>query len=255
MQNALYVGLSRQIALHREMDVIANNLANMDTNGFKADGVTFEEYLATKARVDRAAPADQRVAFVRESGSITDFSQGTLQQTGGALDLAIRGDGYFVVETPQGERYTRNGSFSLNEKGELVNQQGYRVRGQNGPLQFDQQDNSITFGREGTITAINGNEKQVIERGKIRLVRFDNQNSLVREGNGLYRAGGQAPQNVKETTSIVQGSLEKSNVNPIIEMSRMLEVMRAYQSLAGMMNKTDDLRKSAIDKLASTPTA
>jgi flagellar basal-body rod protein FlgF/flagellar basal-body rod protein FlgG len=255
MQNALYVGLSRQIALHREMDVIANNLANMDTNGFKADGVTFEEYLATKARVDRAAPADQRVAFVRESGSITDFSQGTLQQTGGALDLAIRGDGYFVVDTPQGERYTRNGSFSLNEKGELVNQQGYRVRGQNGPLQFDQQDNSITFAREGTITAINGNEKQVIERGKIRLVRFDNQNSLVREGNGLYSAGGQAPQNVKETTSIVQGSLEKSNVNPIIEMSRMLEVMRAYQSLAGMMNKTDDLRKSAIDKLASTPTA
>jgi flagellar basal-body rod protein FlgF/flagellar basal-body rod protein FlgG len=255
MQNALYVGLSRQIALHREMDVIANNLANMDTNGFKADGVTFEEYLATKARVDRAAPADQRVAFVRESGSITDFSQGTLQQTGGALDLAIRGDGYFVVDTPQGERYTRNGSFSLNDKGELVNQQGYRVRGQNGPLQFDQQDNSITFGREGTITAINGNEKQVIERGKIRLVRFDNQNSLVREGNGLYSAGGQAPQNVKETTSIVQGSLEKSNVNPIIEMSRMLEVMRAYQSLAGMMNKTDDLRKSAIDKLASTPTA
>jgi flagellar basal-body rod protein FlgF/flagellar basal-body rod protein FlgG len=255
MQNALYVGLSRQIALHREMDVIANNLANMDTNGFKADGVTFEEYLATKARVDRAAPADQRVAFVRESGSITDFSQGTLQQTGGALDLAIRGDGYFVVETPQGERYTRNGSFSLNEKGELVNQQGYRVRGQNGPLQFDQQDNSITFGREGTITAINGNEKQVIERGKIRLVRFDNQNSLLREGNGLYSAGGQAPQNVKETTSIVQGSLEKSNVNPIIEMSRMLEVMRAYQSLAGMMNKTDDLRKTAIDKLASTPTA
>jgi flagellar basal body rod protein FlgG len=192
---------------------------------------------------------------VRESGSITDFSQGTLQQTGGALDLAIRGDGYFVVDTPQGERYTRNGSFSLNEKGELVNQQGYRVRGQNGPLQFDQQDNSITFGREGTITAINGNEKQVIERGKIRLVRFDNQNSLVREGNGLYSAGGQAPQNVKETTSIVQGSLEKSNVNPIIEMSRMLEVMRAYQSLAGMMNKTDDLRKTAIDKLASTPTA
>jgi flagellar basal-body rod protein FlgF len=255
MQNALYVGLSRQIALHREMDVIANNLANMDTNGFKADGVTFEEYLATKARVDRAAPADQRVAFVRESGSITDFSQGTLQQTGGALDLAIRGDGYFVVETPQGERYTRNGSFSLNEKGELVNQQGYRVRGQNGPLQFDQQDNSITFAREGTITAINGNQNQVIERGKIRLVRFDNQNSLVREGNGLYSAGGQAPQNVKETTSIVQGSLEKSNVNPIIEMSRMLEVMRAYQSLAGMMNKTDDLRKSAIDKLASTPTA
>jgi flagellar basal-body rod protein FlgF len=252
MQNALYVGLSRQIALHREMDVIANNLANMDTNGFKADGVTFEEFLSSNARVNRSSPADQRVSFVRESGSITDFSQGTLQQTGGALDLAIRGEGYFVVDTPQGERYTRNGSFTLNDKGELVNQQGYRVRGQNGPLQFDQQDHSITFAREGTITAITGNQNQVIERGKLRLVRFDNQNALVREGNGLYGAGGQAPQNVKETTSLTQGALEKSNVNPIIEMSRMLEVMRAYQSLSNMMTKADDLRKTAIDKLAST---
>ncbi len=255
MQNALYVGLSRQIALHREMDVIANNLANMDTNGFKADGVTFEEFLSSKARINRSSPADQRVSFVRESGSVTDFSQGTLQQTGGTLDLAIRGEGYFVVDTPQGERYTRNGSFALNDKGELVTQQGYRVRGQNGPLQFDQLDNSITFGREGTITAINGNQNQVIERGKIRLVRFDDQNALVREGNGLYSAGGQTPQNVKETTSIVQGSLEKSNVNPIVEMSRMLEVMRAYQSLANMMTKTDDLRKDAIDKLSQIPTA
>jgi flagellar basal-body rod protein FlgF len=252
MQNALYVGLSRQIALHREMDVIANNLANMDTNGFKSDGVTFEEYLSTKARINNAAPGDQRVSCVRESGSITDFSQGTLQQSGGALDLAIRGDGFFVVDTPQGERYTRNGSFTLNEKGELVNQQGYRVRGQNGPLQFDQQDNSITFAREGTITAINGNQNQVIERGKIRMVRFDNQNALVREGNGLYSAGGQTPQNVKETTSVTQGTLEKSNVNPIIEMSRMMEVMRAYQSLSNMMTKADDLRKTAIEKLAET---
>src|SRR6185312_1692357 len=180
MQNALYVGLSKQMTLHREMDVIANNLANMDTNGFKAEGVTFEQYLSSTA----------------------DFSEGALQQTGAALDLAIRGDGFFVVDTPQGERYTRNGAFTLNDKGELVNTQGYRVRGQNGPIQFDQSDTNITFAREGTITAINGNQNQVIERAKLRMVRFDNQNSLVREGNGLYSPAGQTAQSVKDTTSV-----------------------------------------------------
>lgn len=250
MQNALYVGLSRQVALHREMDVIANNLANMDTNGFKSEGVTFEQYLSSNAKIARSSPLDRGVSFVRESGSTADFSEGALQQTGGALDLAIRGDGFFVVDTPQGERYTRNGSFTLNDKGELVNQQGHRVRGQNGPIQFDQSDTNITFAREGTITAINGIQNQVIERAKLRLVRFDRQEALVREGNGLYSAVGQTPQAVKETTSVTQGTLEKSNVKPIVEMSRMMEVMRAYQSLSSMMTKTDDLRKTAIDKLA-----
>lgn len=252
MQNALYVSLSKQVALRREMDVIANNLANMDTNGFKGNDVTFEEYLSSKARIAHPSPTDRRVSYVRESGSTTDFSEGALQQTGGVLDLAIRGEGYFVVDTPQGERYTRNGAFTMNEKGELVNMQGYRVRGQNGPIQFDQQDTNITFGREGTITAINGIQNQVIERAKLRMVRFNDENALVREGNGLYAAVGQTAQPVTEKSSLTQGSLEKSNVRPIVEMSRMLEVMRAYQSLSSMMTKTDDLRKTAIDKLADT---
>src|SRR6185312_13482892 len=202
MQNALYVGLSKQMTLHREMDVIANNLANMDTNGYKAEGLRFEEFLSSNAKIARSSPLDRGVSFVRESGSTADFSAGALQQTGGALDLAIRGDGFFVVDTPQGERYTRNGSFTLNDKGELVTMQGYRVRGQNGPIQFDQSDTNITFAREGTITAINGNQNQVIERAKLRMVRFDNQNSLVREGNGLYSPAGQTAQSVKDTTSV-----------------------------------------------------
>jgi flagellar basal-body rod protein FlgF len=252
MQNALYVGLSKQMTLHREMDVIANNLANMDTNGYKAEGVTFEQYLSSNAKIAHPSPTDRGVSFVRESGSTADFSEGALQQTGGALDLAIRGNGFFVVDTPQGERYTRNGAFTLNEKGELVNTQGHRVRGQNGPIQFDQSDTNITFAREGTITAINGNQNQVIERAKLKMVRFDRQDTLVREGNGLYSAPGQTPQAVKETTSVTQGTLEKSNVKPIAEMSRMLEVMRTYQSVTSMLTKTDDLRKTAIDKLADT---
>jgi len=250
MQNALYVGLSKQVVLRREMDVIANNLANMDTNAFKAEGVTFEEYLSSKARIGNAAAADQRVSFVRESGSTVDFTEGSLQQTNNPLDLAIRGEGYFVVDTPQGERYTRNGSFTLNDKGELVTMQGHRVRGQNGPIQFDQLDRNITIGREGTITAINGIQNQVIERAKLRMVRFDSQNTLVREGGGLYRAEGQTAQPVKETSSVIQGSLEKSNVKPILEMSRMMEIMRAYSSISQMLTNSDNLRKTALDKLS-----
>ncbi len=252
MQNALYVGLSKQVALHREMDVIANNLANMDTNAFKSEGVTFEEYLSSKAQIAHPSSSDRRVSFVRESGSTVDLTEGSLQQTGGALDLAIRGEGYFAVDTPNGERYTRNGALTLNDKGELVNMQGYRVRGQNGPIQFDQSDSNITFAREGTITAINGIQNQVIERAKLRVVRFDRPDSLVREGNGLYAASGQTPQPVKETSSLVQGSLEKSNVRPIVEMTRMIDVMRSYSSVTQMMTKADDLRKTAIDKLADT---
>jgi flagellar basal-body rod protein FlgF len=248
MQNALLVGLSKQVVLHREMDVIANNLANMNSNGFKAEGMTFEEYLPRDARP--GASPQSKISMVRDSGTTTDFSEGSLQETGGALDLALRGQGYFVVETPKGDRYTRNGSFSLNQKGELVNSQGYRVRGANGPIQFDQNDSNITFGHDGTITAINGNEKQVIERAKLRMVRFDKQETLTREGAGLYSAGTQAPLAITEKTSLVQGSLEKSNVKPIVEMTHMLEVMRSYSSLSTMMSKTDDLRKTAINKLA-----
>jgi flagellar basal-body rod protein FlgF len=250
MNNALLVGMSRQVALQRELDVIANNLANINTSGFKGENVQFEEYLSSPARADAFPLADRRLAFVQDRATVTDFSQGPLAQTGSDLDVGISGDGFFVVDTPGGERYTRNGSFARNANGELVTSEGYRVRGAQGAIQFDQNDTDILIASDGTISAQNAN--QTADRGKIRLVRFDNPQSLSKEGLGLYSAGGQQPQPATPATTLVQGSVEKSNVQPVLEMSRMIEVTRAYGALANLMLSTDQLRQTAINKLGDT---
>jgi flagellar basal-body rod protein FlgF len=250
MDNALLVGLSRQVALQRELDVVANNLANLNTNGFKGESVRFEEYLSSPARTDTFPLADRRVSFVQDRATIADFSQGPLTNTGSPLDVAISGDGFLVVDTPAGERYTRNGALARSANGELVTSQGYRVRGANGAIQFDQNDTDILIARDGTISALNGN--QIADRGKIRLVRFNDPQLLSNEGLGLYAANAQQPQPVTPTTTLVQGALEKSNVSPVLEMTRMLEVTRAYTSLTNLMTSADQLRRTAINKLGDT---
>jgi flagellar basal-body rod protein FlgF len=250
MDNALLVGLSRQVALQRELDVIANNLANLNTNGFKGDSVQFEEYLSSPARVDSFPLADRRVSFVQDRSTITDYSQGPLTQTGNALDVAIAGDGFLVVDTPAGERYTRNGALSRSANGDLVTSEGYRVRGANGAIQFDQNDADILIARDGTISAMNGN--QIADRGKLRLVSFADPQRLTKEGLSLLSAAGQQPQAASAASTFVQGMVEKSNVQPVVEMGRMIEVTRAYTSLANLMTRTDELRRTAINKLGDT---
>jgi len=253
MDNALLVGLSRQVALQRELDVIANNLANINTNGFKGESVQFEEYLSSPARADGFPLADRRVAFVHDRATIADFSQGPLAQTGNTLDVAISGEGFLVVDTPAGERYTRNGALTRSANGELVTSEGYRVRGAQGAIQLDQNDSDILIARDGTISAQNSN--QIADRGKIRLVRFADPQRLVKEGLSLYSAADQQPQPATPATGLVQGMVEKSNVQPVLEMGRMIEVTRAYTSLANLMTRTDELRRTAINKLADVPTS
>ncbi|HLL28383.1 MAG TPA: flagellar basal-body rod protein FlgF [Xanthobacteraceae bacterium] len=250
MDNALLVGLSRQVALQRQLDVIANNLANIDTNGFKGESVQFEEYLSSPARANAFQLKDQRVSFVQDRSTLADFSQGPLTQTGNALDIAIAGPGFLAVDTPTGERYTRNGALALNPQGELVTHEGYKVLGANGPIQFDQNDTNVVIARDGSISALNSN--QTVDRGKVRLVNFADTQRLTKQGASLYSSGGQQAQATTATTYIVQGSIEKSNVQPVVEMSRMIEVSRAYTTLANLLTRTDDLRNSAINKLADT---
>jgi flagellar basal-body rod protein FlgF len=247
MENTLLVGLSRQVALSRELDIIANNLANLGTTGFKREGVLFEQFLADRARrEDFAHPIDQQISFVLDRETRTDLTQGAFQQTGSRLDLAIDGEGFFVVETPQGERYSRAGSFALNATGELVTPAGFRVLGNSGPVVLDPNDTEFAVAADGTISTRDG------ERGKLRLVRFENPSQLTKDGNNLF-ASETPPQPVDVRTRVVQGSLEKSNVNSVIEMSRMIEVTRAYTTLANLMSRTDELRQAAIQQLADVP--
>jgi flagellar basal body rod protein FlgG len=177
MQNALLVGLSRQVALGRELDVVANNIANINTSGFKADGSLFEEYLSSSARSDQNSG---RISFVRDRGTWHDMSAGPIEQTGNPLNVAIDGSAFLSVQTARGERYTRNGALQINAQGELVTSEGDQVLGDAGPIVFQPTDNSVTIGQDGTITVRQGNSKTDSLRGSLRLVSFTDASQLRR---------------------------------------------------------------------------
>ena len=251
MQNAILVGLSRQVALAREMDVVANNIANLNTTGYKADGMVFEEYLSSAARADMTGT---RISFVQDRGMWHNMSQGAAVQTGNPLDVAIDGPGFLVVQTPQGDRYTRNGSLQINATGQLVTNDGYTVLGDGGPITLQPNDRQIQISRDGTLSVREGTSNVDSIRGKIRLVDFVNPQQLQKAGNGTFNpVGGAQPQPAAATSGLVQGSIEQSNVRGVVEMSRMIEITRAYTQIDGLLQQQNDLSQSAIDKLAEVP--
>ena len=174
MENAVLIGLSRQIALHRELEVVANNIANLDTTGYKADGSVFHEFLMPVARAGNFQGPDQRLSYVHDRATWHNFRPGRDPPTGNPLDVTIDGDAFLVVQTPRGERYTRNGALQINATGELVTSAGDRVLGDGGPIQFQSTDNNISINPDGTITVREGsNAASDSQRGKLRLVRFE----------------------------------------------------------------------------------
>jgi flagellar basal-body rod protein FlgF len=252
MQNALLIGLSRQTILERQLDVIANNVANVNTAGYKADNSLFEEFLKSGAHEDNFVGSDRRVSFVQDRGTFRDFSQGAAEQTKNPLDLAVDGSAFLVVQTPAGERYTRDGSMLLNNQGQLVTAAGNPVLGTGGPIVFQPTDHDINVTPDGTITVVEGNGRTDSIRGKLRLVSFPDAQKLLKEGLNLYTAGeGSAQPDVK--SSVRQGFIEKSNVNAVAEMSRMIEVTRAYTQISTLLQQQSDLHKTAIQQLADVP--
>jgi len=252
MENMLLVGLSRQVTLERQMDVVANNVANVNTNGFKADKSLFQEYLRTGAREDNFIGRDRAVSFVLDSGTFKDFAPGPSEQTKSPLDVAIDGGGFLVVQTPGGERYTRDGGLQINAQGELVTAAGNPVLGTSGPIVFQPTDHDVTIASDGNISVLEGVSKVDSVRGKLRLVSFADAQQLLKEGSNLYSAGTAAAQ-PDAASKVRQGFVEKSNVSSVAEMSRMIEVTRTYTQIANMLQQQSDLHKSAIDKLADVP--
>jgi flagellar basal-body rod protein FlgF len=256
MENALLIGLSRQMVLQREMEVVANNIANIDTNGFKADFSLFEEYLMPGARDGNFRGADSPVSFVRDRGTLIDLNQGPFQRTGNPLDVAINGDGFFVINTPQGERYTRNGAFEISPQGELVTSEGYQVLADGGPIAFQNQDTGITINPEGTVSVKDpSNSTVAIIRGQLRVVSFAQPARLQKEGGSTFSAPVDMPASPSTKSNVVQGALEKSNVRPIIEMSRMIEISRSYQMIANLLQAEGDLHKTSLQQLSDVPTS
>jgi flagellar basal-body rod protein FlgF len=257
MENAVLIGLSRQIALHRELEVVANNVANINTTGYKADGAVFEEFLGPKASNGDFLGGDRRPSYVQDRATWHDFRQGPLQITGNPLDVALDGDAFLVVQTPRGERYTRNGALQLNANGQLVTNEGYQVLGQGGAIQFQTNDKQISISQDGAIRVREGADtKSDALRGTLRLVRFDQVARLQKDGSSLFAAPAdmvaqavQPPQRVR----VMQGALEQSNVRGMVEMARMIEITRSYTQIANLLQAHSDMRRGAIDRLSEVP--
>jgi flagellar basal-body rod protein FlgF len=245
MENSLLINLSHQVAAYRSMDLIANNLANVSTPAYQREEPSFNEYI-TRVRPAEGQTGMQSLSFVADGGVVRDLSEGRLETTNAPFDFAIHGKGYFVVQTPNGDRYTRNGHFSLNEAGQIVTSNGAAVQGDGGPITITPDDGEIHIAQDGTISGQNG------QIGRLRVVDFANPRALTKEGSSLYAAGTQSPVTADSFT-LQSGMLEASNVEPVVEISHMIEVMRAYQAIATLTQSQEDLMRQADDKLGSMP--
>ena len=236
MENATYSTLTRQSGLMREMRIVANNIANSATTGYRAEGVIFSEHIAA------LGPDAPSLSMANSAVRETSLTQGSLTQTGGPLDIAIEGDGFFLIETPQGERLTRAGAFTPNENGDLVTPEGHRVLDAGGaPVFIPAGAGPIGIAPDGTVSA--GGQPV----GQIGLVRPIDPNSMIREDGVRFHARS----GFEEATGarMLQGFLEESNVNPILEVSRMIEVQRAYELGQSFMDKEDERIRGAIRAL------
>lgn len=235
IENAILVGLSRQVALKRQMEVVANNIANMNTTAYRSENILFREYLVT-------SPAGDQVSYVEDYGIARDLREGAMETTSNPLDVAISGPGYLVVETEDGPKYTRNGHLRLDDIGQIVTQEGEPVLDVDGrPIEFANPTVEVTISRDGTITAADG------ESFRLGVVSFRNEQALQKDANGLYKTD-QAPIPV-EAPMILQGMLEASNVRPIVQMTRLIDIQRAYEGTQKMMNTDHDLQLDAISRI------
>ena len=245
MDNTLYVGLSRQMTLQRELDVIANNVANVDTVGFKVESLMVQTDDEKLPSAGAASGLPATVAFALDGGVARDFGQGALKQTGAPLDMAIEGNGFFKIATDKGERYTRDGRFAMDAQGRLITQSGQPVQGDGGDITLDPTKGQPMVGSDGSISQAGQSV------GKIAVVQFASLSALSKDGDGLYRNVSNIQPTADDTARVRQGMVETSNVQAITQISKLVEVTRAYESIAKMMDQTSDLSTRTIQRLGS----
>ena len=224
MSNAIYASIARQDGLMKEMQVVANNLANASTTGYKSDRAVFAEYLVS------TGSQSESLSIGGLAGHAYQMEQGGLAFTGGQFDVAIEGDGFFVVETPNGPRLTRAGHFQPSSEGTLIDGSGNAVLGEGGnPITIPEDATQISISADGAIS-VNG---ELIDRlGVVSANGF-----LQRDSNTYFSA----PDGfvIGAAATIVQGALEQSNVSPVLEVARMIEVQRAYETGQSLMERED----------------
>jgi flagellar basal-body rod protein FlgF len=244
MSDGIYSALSGALAEQRSLDVVANNVANANTTGFRGDRVAFQEALA---RGGGGGPAPDSLRFVGVSRVRADTSAGPLRATGNPLDLALQGDGFFAVATPRGERYTRAGGLMASGSGRLVTAAGLEVLaapGGNARIQLPPGAREIVVAPDGTVSA---DGAQV---GRIRLVRFDTPDALQKEGHTLWTAGSARPLD-DAATQIVQGHLEGANVNAVSGMNELITVSRSFESFQRVIQAFRELDERTAREVGS----
>ncbi len=239
MDNTLYVGLSRQLTLQRQLDVAANNLANLDTAGFKVEQLMLQ---SDPLRPAQGGGRSDAIRYVIDSGVARAFTPGALEKTGSSLDMAVEGDGFFQVQTPDGVRYTRDGRFSLDAQNQLTTQAGAPVLDASGsPITMDPTKGEISVAKTGQVSQ--GGQPGA----RIGVMRFSNLSGLSKGGDGLY-ASDETPVAAADA-GVRQGYVERSNAQPVVEVTHLVEINRAYERIANMINSAHDLSRSAIQRL------
>jgi flagellar basal-body rod protein FlgF len=243
MKNPSFLALGHQMSLQRQMEVIANNIANSATTGFKAERVLFAEMLSERA-TNPGVRNGARVAFVEMAGAQRDSRDGAMIATGNSFDLAINGPGYFTVETPAGPRYSRDGRFRLDGEGQLVNPEGLPVLDDSGrPIRMRAGETRMEITRTGRISSETG------EIARLRIVRFEDDQALRQQGGAMFAADAE-PLPVDARTEVVQGMVEGSNVQSVLEITTMIELMRRYQNAAKLTENEHERQRKAIERLA-----
>jgi len=228
------------------MDVIANNIANSDTTGFKVESLMLrEDVQQPPLKPSSGSTPAEKISFVHDAGVSVDFTQGALKQTGNTFDLGLRGDGFFQVQTPNGNRLTRDGRFSLNAQSQLVDIAGNPVLSSGGqPIRIDPNKTAPSIAHDGTIS------QDGVIAGKVGTFKVADRAQLGKDEGGLFdpTPGGQTP-TADPTTSIQQGMIENSNVDAIQQMTRMIAVSRAYEQVSNMMDQTSNTSDESIQRL------
>lgn len=244
MDNTSYIALSRQMALWKQMNIVSNNMANMNTAGYKQDNALFASYISQTP--DALGIGKEPLFFTQDYADFQNFSEGAFKETGNTFDLAIKGDGFFCIETKDGEKYTRKGQFTLNEDGALVTTEGDFVMSENNtPLFFAPGETEITISESGDVFTENG----LI--GRLKVANFaDNQKLLKVSGVLFDNVDGNAVSFGSSNVRIAQGMIEASNVNAITEMTNLVQIQRSYDYVQQMIDEEHDRLSNTISTYA-----
>jgi len=243
MENSTYVGVSGQISLARRLETIAHNMANVNTPGFRAEALKFASLTSPRAENNGAD-----LSFVSAGKSYISLERGAITQSGNPLDVAIKGDAYLAMQTPAGKAYSRDGRLAMTSDGGLVSVQGYPVLdGGGAPLQLDVQAGLPTIGADGSITQ---NGKLI---GALGLFQFQ-PDSQLRYGPNSSLIPDKEPMPVVDDPQfgVMQGYIESSNVNGVIEMTRLIDVSRAFERVEALLRGQEDVSRKAIETLGQT---